>query len=287
MIHSNKVIKSFNDLLTQENLKHIEIAQFNVDDYHEILKEIYNATLENLVLDENVSPLENIKRIALQHVHICYSEIEISSGYYTYNIIYLNDKLSEAQQIVTLIHELTHHLYAEIFEKWLYKLFNIEKKYLVESLVMFMLNNSIENRVANEYLSYIVEGRFTPPECQNYLSFIQLLLELNIDVLDSKGYFIFAHEMSHDIDDLLKPIINKHLREKIKEQFVKDDIDHLNQKLTFDYPEERFDEEEKVEIMQEMLYFIFDYFINGEGNIQDLENYLEKFDEKNSSIQQV
>ena len=30
-----------------------------------------------------------------------------------------------------------------------------------------------------------------------------------------------------------------------------------------------FDEEEKVEIMQEMLYFIFDYFINGEGNIQD------------------
>lgn len=287
MIHSNKVIKSFNDLLTQENLKHIEIAQFNVDDYHEILKEIYNATLENLVLDEKLSPLENIKRIALQHVHICYSEIEISSGYYTYNIIYLNDKLSEAQQIVTLIHELTHHLYAEIFEKWLYKLFNIEKKYLVESLVMFMLNNSIENRVANEYLSYIVEGRFTPPECQNYLSFIQLLLELNIDVLDSKGYFIFAHEMSHDIDDLLKPIINKHLREKIKEQFVMDDIDHLNQKLTFDYPEERFDEEEKVEIMQEMLYFIFDYFINGEGNIQDLENYLEKFDEKNSSIQQV
>lgn len=272
MIHSNKVIKSFNDLLTQENLKQIENAQFNVDDYHEILKEIYNATLENLVLDENLSPLENIKRIALQHVHICYSEIEISSGYYTYNIIYLNDKLSEAQQIVTLIHELTHHLYAEIFEKWLYKLFNIEKKYLVESLVMFMLNNSIENRVANEYLSYIVEGRFTPPECQNYLSFIQLLLELNIDVLDSKGYFIFAHEMSHDIDDLLKPIINKHLREKIKEQFVKDDIDHLNQKLTFDYPEERFDEEEKVEIMQEMLYFIFDYFINGEGNIQDLEN---------------
>lgn len=287
MIHSNKVIKSFNDLLTQENLKHIEIAQFNVDDYHEILKEIYNATLENLVLDENLSPLENIKRIALQHVHICYSEIEISSGYYTYNIIYLNDKLSEAQQIVTLIHELTHHLYAEIFEKWLYKLFNIEKKYLVESLVMFMLNNSIENRVANEYLSYIVEGRFTPPECQNYLSFIQLLLELNIDVLTSKSYFIFAHEISHDIDDLLKPIINKQLREKIKEQFVKDNIDHLNQKLTFDYTEERFDEVEKVEFMQEMIYFIFDYFINGEGNIQDLENYLEKFDEKNSSIQQV
>ena len=40
MIHSNKVIKSFNDLLTQENLKQIENAQFNVDDYHEILKEI-------------------------------------------------------------------------------------------------------------------------------------------------------------------------------------------------------------------------------------------------------
>lgn len=278
MITSTNVIKSFDDLLTQENLNHIEQVKFSIDDYNEILTEIFDESVENLVIDENTSPLENIKKIALQHVNIYYSQKEISSGYYIYNKIYLNDKLPNAQQIVTIIHELTHHIYAEIFEKWLYKLFNIQEKYIVDSLVMFMLNNSIENRIADEYLSYIVEGRFTPPECQNYLSFIQLLLELRIDVEASKEYFIFAHEISHDIDDLLKPIINKQLREDISKQFAKDNIDHLNQKLTFDYCDERFDDTEKLEVMQEMIYFIFDYFINGEGNIIDLENYMSGFE---------
>lgn len=278
MIRSEKVLKSLDELLTQDNLNLLENAQFTVNDYHDILDDILNESMENLVLNQNLSPLENVKRIALQHVNIYYSEVGVSSGYYIYNKIYLNNKLPEALQIVTLIHELSHHIYAEIFEKWLYKLFNIQKPFIVESIVMFMLNNSIENRIADEYLSYIVEGRFTPPECQNYLSFIQLLIELGIDVESSKGYFIFAHEISHDIDNILKPIITEQLRSSINEQFIKDEIVHLNQKLTFDYCDERFDDIEKVEIMQEMLYFIFDYFINGEGNIEDLTKYISGFD---------
>ncbi|HIH34830.1 MAG TPA: hypothetical protein HA255_00100 [Methanosphaera sp.] len=278
MISTDKAITSLDQLLTRDNLNHIANADFTVDDYQMILKEIYDESVENLTLDKNISALENIKRIAYQHVNIYFSEKEISSGYYIYNKIYLNNNLSEAQQIVTIIHELTHHIYAEIFEKWLYKLFNVREKFLVESVVMFMLNNSIENRIADEYLSYIVEGRFTPPECQNYLSFLQLLIELNINVEESKSFFIFAHEISHDIDDILKPIITDKLKQCIAKQFVVDDIDKLYQKLTFDYRDERFDEVEKVEFMQEMLYFIFDYFINGEGNINDLEHYIQGFD---------
>lgn len=277
---STNTITTLNELLTEDNLNSLADMEFTVDEYMEILDEIYSESINNLDLDGSISPLENIKRVTSQHVNIYYSEKEISSGYYIYNKIYLNNKLPEAQQIVTLIHELTHHIYAEIFEKWLYKKFNIEANSIVESLVMFMLNNSIENRVADEYLSYIVESRFTPPEYQNYISFIQLLLELNIDVEHSKSFFIFAHEISHDIDDMLKPIINEQLRENISKQFVVDNIDALNQKLTFDYCDERYDDEEKVEIMKEMIYFIFDYFVNGDGNITDLENYIEEFDIK-------
>lgn len=279
MIHSDKAITSLEELLTQENLDYIARADFSVDDYQSILNEIYDESVKNLHLDNSLSALENVKQIAYQHVNIYFSEREISSGYYIYNKIYLNNNLPEAQQIVTIIHELTHHIYAEIFEKWLYKLFNIRKKFLVESVVMFMLNNSIENRVADEYLSYIVEGRFTPQECQNYLSFIQLLVELEIDVESSKSFFIFAHEISHDIDDILRPIINDNLKECIARQFVEDNIEKHSQKLTFDYRDERFSDVEKVEFMQEMLYFIFDYFINGEGNIDDLEHYIQGFDD--------
>ena len=280
MITIDEDISTLDELLTQKNLDLIEKADFSVEDYKEILDEIYEESVDNLVLDEDVSALENIKRIAAQHVNLYYSDKEISSGYYVYNKIYINNRLPESQQIVTIIHELTHHIYAEIFEKWMRKLFNIDKCCIIESLVMFMLNNSIENRIADEYLSYIVEGRFTPPEYQNYLAFIQLVIELGINVQDSKHFFIFAHEISHDIDDMLKPIINEDLRSSISKQFSLDEIDVLNQSLTFDYCDERFDDVEKVEFMQEMIYFIFDYFVNGEGNIADLENYITEFDMK-------
>ena len=280
MSSDEKTITNMYQLITKENMKKLETVDFTPKDYNEIINEITRESLENLELDYTHTPLENIKRITKQHVNIYYSEQEISSGYYIYNKIYLNNKQPESQQIVTLIHELTHHIYAEIFEKVLSKIFTIKNYRIIESFVMFMLNNSIENRVADEYLSYIVEGRFTPDKYHNYLPFIQLLIEYGIDVEHSKDFFIFAHEISHDIDDILRQVITKKLEKQIHEQFKKDNIDEFNQKLTFDYTSERFDEEEKVEIIIEMIYFIFDYFVNGEGNIDELIGYVDKFDDK-------
>lgn len=281
MSSNDKQINSLYELITKENMQTLESANFNVKDYKEILDEITAESLENLEIDYDNTPLENIKNITKQHVNIYYSEQEISSGYYIYNKIYLNNNQPESQQIVTLIHELTHHIYAEIFEKTLERLFDISNYHLIESFVMFMLNNSIENRIADEYLSYIVEGRFTPDKYHNYLPFIQLLIEYGIDVDKNKHFFIFAHEISHDIDDILRCVITDKLVKQIHDQFVEDNIDEFNQKLTFDYPEERYDDNEKVEIIIEMIYFIFDYFVNGEGNIDELVEYVDKFDDKN------
>jgi len=280
MLSEKKVIRTMDELITRGNLEYLESSTFSVDDYNTILDEITRESLENLVIDDSLTPLENMKNITKQHVNIYFSDKNNTSGYYIYNKLYLNPNQPESQQIVTLIHELTHHIYAEIFEKALDKIFNVENYKLIESFVMFMLNNSIENRIADEYLSYIVEGRFTPDCYHNYLPFIQLLIEYGIDVEKSKDYFIFAHEVSHDIDDIFRCVITDNLQEAINNQFVKDDVPKFNQKLTFDYPDERFNDTEKVEIILEMIYFIFDYFVNGEGKITELTDYVDKFDEK-------
>lgn len=269
-----------NEFLTVENLNHIMKVKFDVNDYHNILNEISNEGLSKLKIDSNQSALESVKNITKQHVNIYYSEKEISSGYYIYNKIYLNSNQPESQQIVTLIHELTHHIYAEIFEKVLSTIFDVENYKIIESFVMFMLNNSIENRMADEYLSYIVEGRFTPEKYHNYLPFIQLLIEYGVDVESSKDYFIFAHEVSHDIDKILRDVIDQKLQNKINKQFLDDELDEFNQSLTFDYCDERFDDAEKVEIILEMIYFIFDYFVNGDGDSGELTDYIDKFDNR-------
>lgn len=270
----SKIINNLQELLTEENLQNIKNHEFSIEEYKTILKNIDRHGRKNLNLDKNMTALEQITEITVQHTIIYESKDNLNSGYYVYNKLYLNRNLPKSQQIATLIHELSHHIYAEIFEGWLLTLFKVKKKSIIESFVMFMLNNSIENRAANEYISYIVEGRFTPKKYQNYISFIQLIMELNINVKESKEYFIFGHEVSHDIDNLLKPVIDENLRKLIEEQFEEDGITPSNQELKFDYRDERFSEEEKIDIMKEMIYFIFDYFVNGSGEIEELEGYM-------------
>ena len=270
----SKIINNLQELLTEENLQNIKNHEFSAEEYKTILKNIDHHGRKNLNLDKNMTALEQITEITVQHTIIYESKDNLNSGYYVYNKLYLNRNLPKSQQIATLIHELSHHIYAEIFEGWLLTLFKVKKKSIIESFVMFMLNNSIENRAANEYISYIVEGRFTPKKYQNYISFIQLIMELNINVKESKEYFIFGHEVSHDIDNLLKPVIDENLRKLIEEQFEEDDITPSNQELKFEYCDERFSEEEKIDIMKEMIYFIFDYFVNGSGEIEELEGYM-------------
>ena len=270
----SKIINNLQELLTEENLQVIKNHEFNIQEYNSILGKINSHGRKNLKLDKNMGALEQITEITIQHSTIYESEDNLNSGYYIYNKLYLNKNLPKSQQIATLIHELSHHIYAEIFEGWLLTLFKVRKNSIIESFVMFMLNNSIENRAANEYISYIVEGRFTPKKYQNYISFIQLIMELNINVKDSKEYFIFAHEVSHDIDNLLRPLIDDNLQKLIEEQFKEDEITPSNQELKFEYSDERFSEEEKISIMKEMIYFIFDYFVNGTGEIEELEGYM-------------
>lgn len=260
----------FKKLLNQENMNILYKKQFSVHDYKKILDNICKSGQLHLNIKESDTILEKIKKIASQYANIIYDEKTDLQGYYIHNKLYINENLPKSTQITTIIHELTHQLYAEIFEQMIKLSLDVHNEYIIQSFIMFMLNNSIENRAATEYISYIVEGRFTPRECQNYIPFLQLLMQLDIDVEHSKQYFIYGHEISHDIQDILDQIIDEDMKKEIIRQFKDDKIEKYNQQLKFDYANERFSKKEQLEIMNEMILFIFDYFLNGDGQISEL-----------------
>ena len=248
--------------------------KFSVKDYEKILDNIYTSGVIHLKLKESDTALEKIKKIASQYAQIVIDDNTDLQGYYIHNKLFINDTLPDSLQITTIIHELAHQLYAEIFEQIIKQTLNVHDEFIIQSFIMFMLNNSIENRAATEYISYIIEGRFTPLECQNFIPFLQLLMQLEIDVDHSKQYFIYGHEVSHHIQDILDKIITPDIKDEIKKQFEIDDIEKYNQQLKFEYCDERFSTEETIEIMNEMILFIYDYFLNGDGKITELlENY--------------
>ena len=273
-MNEEKIEKEFRKLVNKENMNILYKNKFSVKDYEKILDNIYTSGVIHLKLKESDTALEKIKKIASQYAQIVIDENTDLQGYYIHNKLFIKDKLPDSLQITTIIHELAHQLYAEIFEQIIKQTLNINDEYIIQSFIMFMLNNSIENRAATEYISYIIEGRFTPLECQNFIPFLQLLMQLEIDVDHSKQYFIYGHEVSHHIQDILDKIITPDIKDEIKKQFEIDDIEKYNQQLKFEYCDERFSTEETIEIMNEMILFIYDYFLNGDGKITELmENY--------------
>lgn len=273
-MNEEKIEKEFRKLVNKENMNILYKNKFSVKDYEKILDNIYTSGVIHLKLKESDTALEKIKKIASQYAQIVIDENTDLQGYYIHNKLFIKDTLPDSLQITTIIHELAHQLYAEIFEQIIKQTLNVHDEYIIQSFIMFMLNNSIENRAATEYISYIIEGRFTPLECQNFIPFLQLLMQLEIDVDHSKQYFIYGHEVSHHIQDILDKIITPDIKDEIKKQFEIDDIEKYNQQLKFEYSNERFSTEETIEIMNEMILFIYDYFLNGDGKITELlENY--------------
>lgn len=126
----SKIINNLQELLTEENLQNIKNHEFSVEEYKAILKNIDRHGRKNLNLDKNMTALEQITEITVQHTIIYESKDNLNSGYYVYNKLYLNRNLPKSQQIATLIHELSHHIYAEIFEGWLLTLFKVRKRAL-------------------------------------------------------------------------------------------------------------------------------------------------------------
>lgn len=145
-------------------------------------------------------------------------------GNYGFNKIHLDDRLDAANQITTLIHELSHHLLAEIFEQSAMIIFNTDKTNAIESYVGFSLMCADPSVLLNEYCAHTVEGRFTPHGYQNYGSFENILrrFDLNRDINLVRMCMMVGNTFSRDILGLIEPFIDYKLREEIKLQFKKD-----------------------------------------------------------------
>lgn len=255
-----KKYENFEDIFTNENLKSLD--NLTLDGYNTIIKNIsdmghyhlekYYETIDR----KNLTILDKIKAITLAYSEINYKSRGAELGSYSFNSINVDDRLDEANQISTLIHELSHHLFSEIFEQILMYLWECEKSDAIEALAWFTLIGSPLMKLTNEYCAHTCQGRFIPHGYQNYGSFNAILME-EFDPekdQDAVGFsLIFGNSIAHDVLNILEDFIDYRLRDEIKEQFKRD----------FRYPprydqilletNERLPDEIKIENMQSVL----------------------------------
>lgn len=224
----SKLEDKFEDIFTEEHLK--ALSELTVEDYYVILRNIANMghyNLSKFIQTHNIdikslSTLDKITIIALSYSKFGYKSEGEELGFYIYNSIHVDDRLYDSNKISTTIHELSHHIFAEIFEQILMWVWECNKSDAIEALVAFTLRLNNNYRLSNEYCAHTCEGRFIPFGYQHYGSFEKIIKEEYDPQKDQEIIQIsatFGNTIAKDIIRILEGFITPDLMDEIKDEF--------------------------------------------------------------------
>ena len=214
-------LNTFNQIANDRNLEIIKNNPITQKEYNIILENIYQIALNNLKNHdlEKLDITDKIRIITSSYAKISYKSKGAEQGSYSYNQIRIDDRLCDCDIISTLIHELSHHLFSEIFEEMLMLMWQVKKSYALEAFVSFILGTNPIYVLINEYCAHTVEGRFIPHGYQKYASFNRILTE-EFDLDNDSEVIEFAlmmgNSMADDIIHILENFITDELRDEIK-----------------------------------------------------------------------
>lgn len=278
------------DLLSQSNID--KLTDFNLSQlqFNEIItnikktsEKIITELIDKYQIDFNsISTLDKILLFSKSFVKTDYKEGGGDLGHFEFNEIYIDDRATDAIQITTIIHELSHFLLAEIFEQIVSEILEAEKTEAIEAFVCYTLINDELNYLVDEYCAHTVEGRFAVLGYQDYGSYKQRLSEFlrcysedHIEVANGIGNTFAGY-----IKYIMESYIDENLRMDIKEEFSKiNDVPKYSE-LTYE-TSEVFDWRRFSKSIQLMLTSNLNEFINNPQDMEKLRLYSVKFKKNN------
>lgn len=135
-----------NELLTSHNIEKLfnfNLSQKQFEDIINTIKGTDKQILEKLIDEfninmEDLTPLEKVLLFSKSFVKTDFKEGGGDFGHFEFNEIYIDDRATNALQITTIIHELSHFLLAEILEQIISLLLDTNKTDAVEAFILFI-----------------------------------------------------------------------------------------------------------------------------------------------------
>ena len=278
------------DLLSSENIEKLANFDFTKQDFDNIINNIkitYKTILDYLIeeygIDLNtISTVDKILLFSKSFVKTDYKEGGGDLGHFEFNEIHVDDRATDALQITTLIHELSHFLLAEILEQIVSLILDSNKTDAIEAFVCYILVNDELNYLVDEYCAHTVEGRFAVLGYQDYgsyqsvlSSFLNVYNEDYIEVANGIGNTFACY-----IKSIMESFIDEPLRNEIKSEYLKiNDVPKYNA-LKYEtneiYEWERFSK-----AIQLMLTSNIDNLLDNPQDLDKLKKYAVKFKKNN------
>lgn len=278
------------DLISDKNiekLKNFKLDESQFDEIIENIKKTYKLILDNLIDDykidfESLSTVDKMLIFSKSFVKTEYKEGGGDLGHFAFNEIYIDDRASNALQITTIIHELSHFLLAEILEQIVSIVLNCDKTDAVEAFVCYTLVKDQFNYLVDEYCAHTVEGRFALLGYQDYGSYTNALEDFKIE--NDEELIEVANEIGNTfakyIKDIMSSFISENLREDIKTEFnnINDPprFSQLQYETSVLLDWERFSTALRLILTKKL-----DDILNNKDNFERLEHYAVKFKKNN------
>ena len=276
----------YSNIIRVTNLKNIDLfkqKKLNSKVYYNMLDDVMSVPIIN-INKSNKNIFNKIKDLASYYTTIEYKAEGEELGLYTCNIIRIDTRSKTIEQIITFIHELTHHLLSEIFELALMYLFDSVKTDAIEAFAWYCLNFKDEYVLMNEYCAHAVENYFMPYPYNNFESFNNVLTRFDLNNSEDIKKINFATKLgntfSQDIIYMLNKYIDDTLKKEIKKQYLVDGFMLYLFKGTEFKTKEFFNDTSKFNYINQ-IFIETTIHVNTHFKILELMNYKREFAKAN------
>ena len=274
------------ELLSNENIAKIEEFNFSQFQFDEIIsniiathKSIFGMLIKGFDID--FDSLHISDKMLLYSKCFVKTDYKVGGGdlgHFELNEIHIDERLESALQISTIIHELSHFLFTEIFEQIVSTILNTNKTNMLESFVYYTLVKDDFNYLIDEYCAHTVEGRFVVLGYQDYGSYKLILNKFKkehsddlIDVANTIGNTFAGY-----IHSIMESFINDDLKEEIKGEFSSLNVAKKYGELKYE-TDEFFMWDEFSQALKLILTNNIRNFMSNSKDRENLKEYAEKF----------
>lgn len=228
----NKEFHDFDSLVNKNNIEIISEHILTEGDYQFILDKILLKGIQTSQSSSDDTCFKKLYDIASQYANIIDENDENCNGSYICNVIKLNQNKTTSKKISTLIHELSHHLVAEVLVESISYILKAKRNYIIESFVMFILHMHREQKIVDEFIAHYIENNYIPDNAHSYDSLFKVILEIpnsennNLNQECIELIFRYGKRLALDIIDILDMLMGDELINSLKNDLKLDDHPH-------------------------------------------------------------
>lgn len=270
-------MNSFEEILTEENIKKITETDIPLDFYEYLLDSIVKRS-EDTHLKDDLNVLEKILLICNNYVKIRNNDQIGTFGLYDYNTIVINPTYSKSLQSATLIKNLSIDIHLEILESFFMYIFNVKSNVYVRSFIDYCRYSSAFENFIQKYYSSRVEAHFLPNEYDNYEDVEQLYFSNIFEEKEFKKGLLLGNTYAQEIIKIFEKIFNEEIIEELAEQFKRDNEDKTDAIRRFECDKVMTNEEMILALKNNMVDTI-KYLMNTEEARKKLNEIKKVFEE--------